>query len=144
MIGNSFHLVGRLTRDPVLRYGGKSQTAFMSLTIAVNYGKDKDGNERVDYPSVVAFGKIAENIDRYSGKGQMIALDGHLATGHYKDKEGNEKWELQAVVDQSKFISFKPKSEEKREAAPGPEQYEDPVDASFADFQRMPDDELDF
>ena len=116
----------------------------MSLTIAVNYGKDKDGNERVDYPSVVAFGKIAENIDRYSGKGQMIALDGHLATGHYKDKEGNEKWELQAVVDQSKFISFKPKSEEKREAAPGPEQYEDPVDASFADFQRMPDDELDF
>ena len=143
MIGNSFHVVGRLTRDPVLRYGAASQKAYTSFTIAVNYGKDKDGKDIVDYPEVTAFGKTAENIERCTGKGQMIAVDGHLRKGHYKNKDGNDVWELQAIVDAVKFISFKPKSEEKREAAPGPERYEDPVDASFEDFQRMPD-ELDF
>ena len=66
---NSVSLIGRLTRDPDIRYGAGSQMAVARFTIAIDRGKDKNGEDRgTDFPAIVCFGKTAELVERFLAK----------------------------------------------------------------------------
>lgn len=104
---NQVFCIGRLTKDIEVRYT-QNQMAFARFNIALDRGKDKDGNSRgADFPSCVAFGRTAENLERYSGKGLRVAITGHVQTGKYDDNSGTTHHTTDIVADKVEFIDWK-------------------------------------
>lgn len=86
---NRVIIMGRLTRNLEIKYGGKDNNmAFARDILAVNRRYKKDGEQEVDFISCVVFGKGAEFAWRYLRKGMKIAILGRISTGSYKDKDG--------------------------------------------------------
>ena len=87
---NKTILMGRLTRDPEVRYStGEKATATARFSIAINRRfKNADGGYDADFINCVAFGKTGEFVEKYFQKGSMIALTGRIQTGSYTNKEG--------------------------------------------------------
>lgn len=116
---NSVITIGNLTRDPDVRYT-ESGLAIARFSVALNRGKDKDGNDRgADYPSCIAFGKTAELMERYVRKGDKIAVEGHIQTGSY-EKDGKKVYTTDVVADRVEFLTpkGKDKAAEDDNAAP--------------------------
>lgn len=98
-------LMGRLTKDPEVRYS-QNQTATASFTVAVdrNIPKDKkdaaqaNGQPTADFIRCVAFNKTAENIGRFFQKGRMIGIEGRIQTGSYTNKEGRTVYTTDVIV----------------------------------------------
>lgn len=105
---NSVILIGRLTRDPELRYT-QSQTAVCRFTLAVDRPKNSE-KEGADFPSVVVFGKQAENCDKYLAKGRKVAVEGRIQTGSYKNKEGSTVYTTNVVASRVEFLEWGEKS----------------------------------
>lgn len=104
---NSAVMMGRLTKDPELRYT-TSGTAVLSFTVAVDRIYSKPGEERqTDFIDVVAWSKTAEFVDRYFGKGQKIIVEGSLQTRTYTDKNGNKRKAVELVARQVHFAEGK-------------------------------------
>ena len=104
---NQIICIGRLTKDITLNYTSASQMAVARFSIALDRGKDKNGESRgTDFPSCVAFGRTAENIERYSGKGLRIAINGHIQTGNY-EKDGVKHYTTDIICDRIEFIDWK-------------------------------------
>lgn len=104
---NNVFLIGRLTKDPVVKYGAESQKAFCKFNIAIDNGKDKNGNEiQADFPSIIAFGKTAENLERYTHKGRLIAVTGALKTGKYEDKDGKTVFTTDVHATRVEFLDW--------------------------------------
>lgn len=99
---NSVLLIGRLTADPHVVYKGDMCIARFNL--AIDRGKDKDGNKQADFPSCIAFGKTAELIDKYIAKGSQIGVQGRLQTGSY-EKDGRTVYTTDVVLDRVEFLS---------------------------------------
>ena len=112
---NNVTIVGRLTKDPDMRYAKASnspdgQMAIANFTVAIDRGKDKNGNDRgADYPRVTVFGKQAENCERFLAKGLRVAIQGHIQTGSYKDRDGRTVYTTDVIADRVEFIDFKGK-----------------------------------
>ena len=108
---NNVILVGRLTKDVELKYTtGQNPTAIARFNLALDRGKDKDGKDRgADFPSCVAFGRTAENMERYTGKGMRVAVIGRITTGSYEDKNGKTVYTTDVTADRVEFIDFKEK-----------------------------------
>ena len=88
---NKVVLVGRLTRDPEIRYANNEKnTCTARFSLAINRKFKTNGQYEADFPNCVAMGKAAEFVEKYFHKGDMIALDGHIQTGSYTNKDGNE------------------------------------------------------
>lgn len=103
---NQIICIGRLTKDVTVNYT-TSQMAVARFTIALDRGKDKNGESRgADFPSCVAFGKTAENLERFSGKGLRVAINGHIQTGSY-DKDGVKHYTTDIIADRIEFIDWK-------------------------------------
>lgn len=101
---NLVSLVGRLTRDPELKEGTTSVARF---SVAIDRGKDKDGNDRgTDFPNVVVFGKQAENCAKYLEKGRQVAIQGRIQTGSY-EKDGKKIYTTDVVADRVEFLGAK-------------------------------------
>ena len=101
---NSVSLIGRLTKDPDVRYGAASQTAVARFTIAIDRGKDRNGNDAgTDFPSIVCFGKTAELVEKYVGKGRLVGITGKIQTGSY-EKEGRKIYTTEVVADRVEFL----------------------------------------
>lgn len=101
-------LTGRLTKEPVVNYAAATQTAVARFTVALDRGRDKNGENRgADFPNCVAFGKTAENLERYSGKGLRVQVTGHLQTGSYDDKDGKKVYTTDVIADRIEFIDWK-------------------------------------
>lgn len=98
---NKVVLIGRLTRDPELRYAAGSGTAVTRFTIAVNRQFKKD---EADFIGCVAFGKTAETISQYLAKGSQIAIGGRIQTGSYDAQDGTKRYTTDVVVDNFEFI----------------------------------------
>lgn len=97
---NIVMLIGRLTRDPEVRYT-TSQMAVCTVTLAVDRPtKDK----ATDFPRVVVFGKQAENLATYKKKGEMIAVSGSIQTGSY-EKDGEKVFTTDVVANRVEFLS---------------------------------------
>ncbi len=106
---NSVIIIGRLTKDPEVRYTG-DQMAVASFTLAVDRPKKKDKDKETDFPRVTAFGKTAENIERYMSKGKMIAVQGNIRTGSY-DKDGVKVYTTDVIAERVQFLSSGEKTE---------------------------------
>ena len=105
---NNVNLVGRLVREPELKYG-KDGKAILKNSVAVSRNK-----EQSDFINIVAFGKTAELIAEYHSKGDLIALSGAIWTGSY-EKDGAKIYTFEVCVNQITFIKSSAKKEEKQD-----------------------------
>lgn len=101
---NKVILMGRLTRDPEIRYTG--ETCIARFSLAVDRRKKTEGGQAADFPSIVAFGKTAEFVEKYIHKGMKIALEGRLQTGSY-EKDGVKHYTTDVVADSVEFAESK-------------------------------------
>ncbi|HNW28424.1 MAG TPA: single-stranded DNA-binding protein [Spirochaetota bacterium] len=103
---NKAILIGRLTRDPELRYT-QSGTSVCSFSIANNrtYVAAGEKKEQVSYFNCVAWAKTGEVIAEYCKKGQRIGIEGRLQQRSYDDKDGNKRQIVEIVVDNFQFLS---------------------------------------
>lgn len=104
---NKVILVGRLTRDPDVRYANKSDGTQMCVaryTLAVDRrGRQQDGEQTADFPSCVAFGRAGEFAEKWLRKGTKIIVTGHIQTGKYTNRDGVEVFTTDVVVDEHEF-----------------------------------------
>ena len=107
---NSVVLIGRLTRDPEVRYT-ESQLAVARFSIAINRVPGRDGQDRgADFPNIVVFGKQAENCERFLTKGRQVAIQGHIQTGSY-EKDGRQVYTTDVVADRVEFLEWGDRSQ---------------------------------
>lgn len=105
---NSVQLVGRLVRDPEVRYtNGDNQIAVARFTVACNRKYKKDGEQDADFISCIAFGKTSEFIERYFQKGSSIGLNGRIQTGSYTNKDGHKVYTTDVFVESVEFVGSK-------------------------------------
>ena len=102
MLNKSF-LMGRLTKDPEMRYT-QAQTAVTSFSLAVERdAKSRDGDREVDYINCVAWRSSAEFVEKYFHKGSMAVVAGRLQIRNWQDKDGNNRQSAEVVVDNIYF-----------------------------------------
>jgi single-strand DNA-binding protein len=106
---NKVILMGRLTRDPEVRYTqGENPMAIARYSLAVNrMTKQQEGQPSADFPNILAFGKMAEFAEKYLHKGTKIALVGRLQTGSYTNKDGVKVYTTEVVVESQEFAESK-------------------------------------
>lgn len=107
---NSVVLIGRLTRDPELRYSG-SQMAVAKFSIAVDRPARAGKERETDFPRITVFGKQAENCEKYLTKGRLVAVQGRLQTGSYKNKDGATVYTTDVVADRVEFLEWGDKAQ---------------------------------
>ena len=104
---NKVFLVGRLARDPELRYTS-SNLATMRTAIAVDRQFVRDGEERgADFINSVAFGNRAETMKKFLTKGSQIAVDGRIQTGSYDGADGKKVYTTDVIVENFQFLDSK-------------------------------------
>lgn len=105
---NKVILMGRLTRDPEVRYSqGATQTAVARFSIAVDRRFKRDGEPDADFFNCTAFGKQAEFVERYLHKGIKIVLSGRVQNDNYTNKEGQMVYSVRVMVDEIEFAESK-------------------------------------
>ncbi len=107
---NHVVLVGRLTKDPDVRYSPNG-AAVARFTVAVDRRFKKEGQQEADFISCVAFGKQGEFIEKYFNKGKLIGLTGSIQTGSYTNKDGQKVYTTDVVADSVEFVGSKSESE---------------------------------
>lgn len=133
---NSVQLIGRLTRDPEVRYTD-SGASIARFSLAVDRRFKQENGADADFINIVAFGKTAEFIEKYFHKGMKIALNGRIQTGSYTDKDGKKVYTTDIVAENVEFCESKGTSSNNDAQAP----------SQNGDFMSIPDgidDELPF
>ena len=142
---NKVMLMGRLTKDPEVRYSQAAEPmAIARYTLAVNRAFKKD---EADFINVVAFGKRGEFAEKYLSKGQQICVVGRLQVSSYDDKDGNKRWSTDVVVEEHYFAESKKSFEERvgnyGDEISSPKQKAEPADG-FMPIDEDFDDDLPF
>ena len=102
---NKVTLIGRLTKDPELKFTPGQGTAVANFTIAVDRRMpNKDGQREADFISVVVWGKIAENTANYMSKGKLIAISGRIQARSYDAKDGTKRYVTEVVAEEVQFL----------------------------------------
>ena len=156
---NKVFLIGRLTRDPELRYTGNN-TPVASFSLAVNRSfTNQQGEREADFFNITVWRKQAENVKNYLSQGSQVAVEGRLQTRSYEDKEGQKRYVTEVVADNVEFLGSKNSSNNNsngsKNTEPTPYDFGDEqepkgtdVDSNpFADFGssiEISDDELPF
>lgn len=109
---NNVILVGRLTKDPDIRYTAKTNTAVATFNIAI----DRMG-DGADFPRVRVIGKQAENVEKYVKKGSMVGIEGRLETGEY-ESDGRKVYYTDVIANRVEFISTGKKHAENAKQEP--------------------------
>ncbi len=105
---NKVILMGRLTRDPEVRYSqGASQTSVARFSVAVDRRFKRDGDPDADFFNCTAFGKQAEFIEKYLHKGTKIVLCGRVQNDNYTNKDGQMVYSVRIMVDEIEFAESK-------------------------------------
>lgn len=103
--------MGRLTRDPDIRYtqpnSAQEQTCTARYSLAVNRRFNRDGEQKADFISCVAFGRQAEFAEKYLRKGTKIVLAGRIQTGSYTNRDGQKVYTTDVVVEEQEFAESK-------------------------------------
>lgn len=147
---NKVLLMGRLTRDPEVRYSNATPPlAVVRYSLAVNRQFKREGQQDVDFINCVAFGKTGEFAEKYFKKGMMIGVCGRLSVSNYEDKETQQKRTSTEVVVEDQYFAESKASFESRGGGQGSDSYsQQPRQSSFD--QEMPivesvdDDDLPF
>ena len=158
---NKVVLIGRLTRDPELRYTG-SNTAVATFSLAVNRNfTNQQGEREADFINIVVWRKQAENVKNYLSQGSQVAIEGRIQTRSYDDNNGQKRYVTEVVADNVEFLSSKNSPNSSNggsnsqssdptpyDFGPAPEPKGTNVDSNpFADFGasiEVSDDELPF
>lgn len=105
---NKVILIGRLTRDPDVRYAqNENSTAVARYSLAVDRRFKRDGEQSADFISCVAFGKLGEFAEKYLRKGIKIAIVGRIQTGSYTNRDGQKVYTTDVVVEEQEFCESK-------------------------------------
>ena len=105
---NKVILMGRLTRDPEVRYSaGESGTAIARYTLAVDRRFKRDGEATADFISCVSFGRTAEFAEKYFRQGLKIIVSGRIQTGSYTNRDGQKVYTTEVVVEEQEFAEGK-------------------------------------
>ena len=144
---NKVILMGRLTRDPELRYSaGNNSMAVARYTLAVDRRFRRDGESNADFIGCVAFGRSAEFAEKYLRQGTKIVVTGRIQTGSYTNRDGQKVYTTDVVVEDQEFAESKAAASESgmmRQSAPSPmaaSPMPSPAQASSADgFMNIPD-----
>ena len=105
---NKVILMGRLTRDPEIRYSqGNDQMAIARYTLAVDRRFNRNGDQTADFINCVAFGRSAEFAEKYLKQGTKIVATGRIQTGSYTNKDGNKVYTTDVVVEEQDFAESK-------------------------------------
>lgn len=105
---NKVVLMGRLVRDPEVRYSqGEKSLAVARYTLAVARKYKNNGQEESDFIGCVSFGKTAEFAEKYLHKGTKIIISGRIQTGSYTNKEGKKVYTTDVVVEETEFAESK-------------------------------------
>ena len=159
---NKVFLIGRLTRDPELRYTG-SNTAVATFSLAVNRNyANQNGEREADFINIVVWRKQAENVKNYLQQGSQVAIDGRIQTRSYDDNNGQKRYVTEVIANSVEFMGSKnsnngssmPSGETSSSSEPTPYDFKDEAPQStdvdsnpFADFGQnieISDDELPF
>jgi single-strand DNA-binding protein len=143
---NKVIMMGRLTRDPEVRYGGASNSAIARYSIAVDRRFKRDGQPTADFFNCTSFGKQAEFVEKYLRKGTKVVIEGELQNDNYTNKEGQMVYGMRIIVNSIEF------AESKNSQATGGDFGGNDIPAPTADagdgFMNIPDgiaeDELPF
>ena len=134
---NCVVLIGRLTRDPEMRYLPDTQMAVAKFSIAIDRVQGTGKEKKTDFPGITVFGKSAENCEKYLKKGRLVGVQGRLQTGSYKNKEGATVYTTEVVADRVEFLEWGDRNES---AAPGAALESDIPEG----FQALEDDDVPF
>ena len=116
---NQVVLMGRLTRDPDVRYSaGDNSLAVARYTLAVDRRFKREGEPTADFIGCVAFGRQAEFAEKYFHQGIKIAVTGRIQTGSYTNKDGNRVFTTDVVVENQEFAESKAASDMNRGQVP--------------------------
>lgn len=128
---NKVILMGRLTRDPEVRYSqGAQPLAIARYTLAVDRRGSKQGEQSADFINCIAFGKSGEFAEKYLHQGTKIVVTGRIQTGSYTNRDGQKVYPTDVVVEEQEF------AESKKNTQPAPE----PAPAGgYEGFMNIPD-----
>ena len=105
---NKVVLVGRLTRDPEVRYSqGDNATAVARYTLAVDRRFRRDGEPTADFIPCVVFGRSAEFAEKYFRQGMRVSISGRIQTGSYTNKDGVKVYTTEVIVEDQEFADSK-------------------------------------
>ncbi len=153
---NKVFLIGRLVRDPELRYTG-SNTAVATFSLAVNRNfTSANGERETDFINIVVWRKQAENVKNYLKQGSQVAIDGRIQTRSYDGEDGKKRYITEVVADNVQFLDTKnARAEQSTEPSVNPYDFGSESPASqtnvdndpFKDFGeeiKIEDDDLPF
>ena len=142
---NKVILLGRLTRDPEVRYTTTNNTLVCTFSLAVNRRFKSEGQPDADFFNIVAWSKTGEFCSKYFKKGQQVGVVGRLQTRNYDDKDGKKVYVTEVVAENTYFADSRREGE-----AGGAGSTFQGVDAPFnaqegaSDFTPVTDDDLPF
>ena len=141
---NKVILIGRLTRDPDIRYTQAAEPMCIArYTLAVDRRfarKDAGGDQQTaDFISCVAFGRTGEFAEKYLKQGTKIAVTGRIQTGSYTNKDGNKVYTTDVVVEEHEFVESKGSSQGGSSQGSGSSDRPAPSSADASDFMTIPD-----
>lgn len=151
---NKVILMGRLTRDPELRYTPNGNVPVVTCTVAVDrrYSGSNGGDRQTDFINVVAWRKQAEFVSQWFNKGSMIIVTGSIQTRNWQDKNGNNRTSVEVVASEVQFGEPKRYNEtgssghQNSYSSPAPQQNSRPtpsfdMPAGNSDFSEITDDD---
>lgn len=142
---NAINLLGRLTKDPELRYTSGNNTAVASFNLAVNRQFAQEGQPQADFLNCVAWSKTAEFVSKYFTKGQQIALQGRLQTRTWDDTEGKKHYVTEVVAEKVFFAGNKNIGEQSNTSNSAPKTNQDfPETPGDGFYPADEDDDLPF
>lgn len=103
---NKVVLIGRLTKDPELKFTPGNGTAVSTFTLAVDRRGSKDGQKEADFISVVAWGKTAELVANYMSKGKLLGVSGRIQARSYDAKDGTKRYVTEVVAEEVQFLEW--------------------------------------
>ncbi|OLR56031.1 single-stranded DNA-binding protein [Hornefia porci] len=143
---NSVQLIGRLTRDPEVRYTA-SQMAVATFTIAIDRPTRAGEERKADFPRITVFGRQAETCEKYLTKGRKVAIEGRIQTGSYQNKNGETVYTTDVVANRVEFIDWGGDRQDggsqnyaRPQSAPAPQRQQEPEAAVPPAFEAIEDD----
>lgn len=138
---NKVIFMGRLTRDPEVRYSqGSEPVAVARYTLAVNRRFKRKDEPEADFIPCVAFGRAGEFAEKHFKKGQMVSIIGRLQVRSWEDKEGKKHWTTEVIVEEQYFAESKKNSN----AAAPKEGGQAPADGFYPINEGVEDEDLPF
>ncbi len=133
---NSVVLIGRLTRDPEVRYT-QDQMAIARFSVAIDRPVSAGKEKQTDFPNVVVFGKQAENCERFLSKGRLVGVQGRIQTGSYTNKDGIKVYTTEVVANRVEFLEWG----DRPSGAVAPVRQDDDIPAGF---EALEDEDIPF